>query len=194
MVYSLVSGVDNYNNRLHYSLYGGVEFLPDHTLAFKELLPLAAVPATAITLLVAILNFHIPKLAPQTGAGTTESKTTGTSLSVPGNGAGSSSQGQTTPRSSAATSRSGSTIPVSITPSPNVGPMSGGSDNGQGIIGGRGGDGAPTTNPTPATALGATTPVGSASVSTNATSKPTSSTSSVTVQTPVAGASTTISL
>jgi len=196
MVYSLANGVHNYNDRLHYSLYGGVEFLPDRTLAFKELLPLAAIPAVAITLLVAILNFHIPKIAPQTGAGTAgtgESKTTSTSLSVPATGVGSGSKGQTTPSSSTTTARTSSTPPTGIIPGTNVGPVNGGSDNGQGILGGRGGDsGTPATNPV--TSLGATTPVGSASVSTNAASQPTNSQTTVNASVPLTGTDMTLSL
>jgi hypothetical protein len=79
MLYTLSNGARKYDKRLHYSLYGGVEYMPDRSLAIKELLPLAAIPAVSIALLVALLNFHIPKLSPQGGSGTG-------SLSVPGSG------------------------------------------------------------------------------------------------------------
>lgn len=69
MYYTLANGARNYNSKLHYSLYGGVEYYPDRSLAWKELLPLAAIPAVAITLLVAIINFHVPAISTPSGAG-----------------------------------------------------------------------------------------------------------------------------
>ena len=191
MVYSLVSGAQNYNTRLHYSLYGGVEFLPDHTLAWKELLPLAAIPAVAITLLVALLNFHIPKLSPQTGgnsAGVSQAGD-GSSLIISNtsNSVGSPPASGTKNANSAgaptSTSRT-ATTPVTIIPSGTVGPVSTGNDDGQGIIG-RGGDGG--SSPAPAPTIGTSTPVGSASVGTSATTQPTTSQTTVTASLPLTG-------
>lgn len=78
MTYTLARGAHSYNNRLHYSLYGGVEFFPDRALAIKELLPLIAVPAIAIAMLSAMVNFHVPTLSPATGGSSTGATGTGT--------------------------------------------------------------------------------------------------------------------
>lgn len=198
MVYTLSNGALNYNSRLHYSLYGGVEYFPDNTLAFKELLPLAAIPAVAVTLLVAILNFHIPKISPQTGGGATglSHSGAGTSLSIPASHAGTGSTSATTHSTASSTpaspgsQHSAASAAITVIPSNTVGPISSGSDNGQGIVGGRGGDGGTTTTTTdPSTTIGTSTAAGSASITTDATTQPAASQTTATASVPLTGTS-----
>lgn len=138
MVYTLVQGAQGYNHKLHYSLYGGVEYLPERVkFALKELLPLAAIPAVAIALLVAIVNFHVPVLSPATagsdGIGTSGSQVHSLVLSANQTG---SSTGSTSPSTAFVSSLAGPTSSTASTINPVTSLTPLGNDNGQGIVGG----------------------------------------------------------
>jgi hypothetical protein len=154
MVYTISQGAQGANSRLHYSLYGGVEYYPENSFAWKELLPLVAIPAVAIALLAAILNFHVPKLSPSEGGSgqgaTSVSGNKAYSLVVSPPHTTSSSPSKNSSGTPAVTSGSGSPTAVSTSPITSLVPA--GNDNGQGIVGGMGGgDSGGTTAPTPTT-------------------------------------------
>ena len=154
MVYTLTQGARGYNSRLHYSLYGGVEYWPDRSLAIKELLPLAAIPAAAITILAAIFNFHVPAINAPAKAGT--GSPAGSVFSFQRTQAGNNAAGNTskntsntksnatsagiTPSSAPVAVTTDNFLPGGATPSGSPGSLVGG-------MGGGGGDTAPGGSP-----------------------------------------------
>lgn len=166
MVYTLQHGARNYNSRLHYSLYGGVEYAPDRSLAVKELLPLVAIPTVAIALLVAIINFHIPAISPQQGSSNGASAASGaakgtTSALVlsPGGTATATTSSRTSPAAaSTSSSRPAASAASSTSPAASSAPAAPVvKDTVNGITGGMGGDeetgsGSTTTPAAPAPA------------------------------------------
>lgn len=169
MVYTSTRGTRDYDNRLHYSLYGGVEFLPDRLPPLRELLPLVAIPAAAIALFAAVMSFHVPSLRPAghppattAPGGNSAAATTargGSAAAAPPAGSTPASAGAARP----AVTVSPAVLPAMLTPL--------GSDNGQGIIGGKGSGPAVSTTPSPAPDTGSTsTPAPSAPTTTVSTS------------------------
>lgn len=165
MVYTSTRGTRDYDNRLHYSLYGGVEFLPDRLPPLRELLPLVAIPAAAIALFAAVMSFHVPSLRPagHPPATTAPGGNSAAAAAAPPAGSTPASAGAARP----AVTVSPAVLPAMLTPL--------GSDNGQGIIGGKGSGPAVSTTPSPAPDTGST--------STPAPSAPTTTVSPSLVQT-----------
>jgi len=189
MVYTLAQGAKQYNNRLHYSLYGGVEYYPNKSFAIKELLPLIAIPAVAIAILAFVISFHVPNISPTTGGAghsaanshnktfslviTPGSKPTGSTS----NSGDKSSTGSGSSSTSAPSNQFSAGSLTTLTPA--------GNDNGQGIIGGMGGGDTTSVAPTPpsSTTLSTSDPTGT--LQTSATVSGTTATVNATVTSPV---------
>ena len=193
MVYTLMQGAQGYNHKLHYSLYGGVEYLPERVkFALKELLPLTAIPAVAIALLVAIVNFHVPILSPATAGGDTESASGSQARSVvlSAKQTTSNSKNDSSASSSTSAGRSGTATISTLSPSATLTPL--GNDNGQGIVVGGMGSGGGSTVPAPVETPPPTTttvPVDTPLVQGDATVNTQQPQAGVDVVAPLAGAS-----
>ncbi len=170
MTYTWASGARNYNSRLHYSLYGGVEYFPDRSLALKELLPLVAIPVVGVALLAAIINFHIPAIS-RPGSGSTLT-TTGsqhgssvvsslvTHNSSPNdNSPSGAATGSSTAQSGQATAASGPSAPVVQETVNGVGGVTGGMGSGEETGGGTNGGSGTTTPPSTSSIVNASASV-----------------------------------
>lgn len=187
MVYTLTQGAHNYNSRLHYSLYGGVEYHPERVLALKELLPLVAIPIASIAILTAMLSFHVPNLSPTTGTSGNEGSKPKSNryyslVLSPSTSSASSGQSRNV--------KSGNvTIPSIANPATPLTQAPLGTDNGQGIIGGMGG-GSTTSAGTGTTT---TVPTGSTTVSSGSSGSTTGIATTVSSPLTQAGASASLS-
>lgn len=173
MVYTLAGGAQGRTDRLYYSLYGGVEELPDRTPVLKELAVLVAIPTVTIALLAAVLSFHVPRISQAGGSGSGTLTAAPHSLVLSGKNTGSTSSAGSTAATAAApnpSSQPAGSASAAGAPAPNLSsaPVMSltqvGNDNGQGIIGGMGSGGSTVGGsvPTPAdsSTFGTTNPDG----------------------------------